>query len=50
MISRRLLFWLLVLTLLTLYSLLVYNWWVEGTMNFERQKAEQQYEDTLPRR
>lgn len=37
---KRTLFWLLVLTALVLYSLLVYSWWIEGNTNFERQRVE----------
>lgn len=37
---RRTLVWLLVLAALTLYSLVVYSWWVEGNGNFDRQRTE----------
>lgn len=37
---RRYLLWLLILTSLVLYSLLVYNWWIEGN-NRKVQTVEQ---------
>lgn len=42
---KRTILWLILLTAIVLYSLLVYSWLEEGTQNFERQKAEQQIED-----
>jgi hypothetical protein len=41
--------WLLVLAALTLYSLLVYNWWIEGNINFEQQRVDQENENIIPR-
>jgi len=38
---RRTLFWLFLLTLAVLYSLLVYNWWVEGNINRAKWQMEQ---------
>lgn len=44
---RRTLFWLLLLTLAVLYSLVVYSWWVEGNTNFERQRIEKLNESAI---
>lgn len=38
---RRTLWWLLFLVALVLYSLLVYNWWVEGNINRAKWEMEQ---------
>lgn len=37
---RKTLLWLLLLTLLVLYSLVVYGWWIEGNSNDYRQRME----------
>ena len=41
---RRTLFWLLVITALVLYSLVVYSWWIEGNTNRYKWQMEQQSE------
>lgn len=47
--KKRLILLLLVLVLTVLYSLQVYCWWIEGNLNFERQRAETQNESIIPR-
>lgn len=34
--------WLLVILAAIAYGLVVYNWWLEGNANFERQRQEKQ--------
>jgi hypothetical protein len=44
---RRVLLWLLFLVALVIYSLLVYQWWLEGNANFERQRREKENSNPL---
>lgn len=44
--SRKKIFWIILAIALTIYSLVVYSWWVQGNEN-ERRGG--QIENTIPR-